>query len=107
MCVSLKYNNEILFSDPACHTCLQEVPYLHGKCVRRPPPRAAITTSANAMYGEVPGGMDLYPDEKGCYRVCENEDITVSAAPMQHSIPCVGYVVLEKVSRAHSSINCW
>jgi len=43
----------------------------------------------------VKGGQDIYPDEKGIYHLFKDEDFTVSAAPLQHTVPCVGYVTEE------------
>ncbi|CAN0326312.1 unnamed protein product, partial [Discosporangium mesarthrocarpum] len=46
-------------------------------------------------YGEQPGGRDIYPNKDGVFDVCQSERFTVKAAPMKHTIPCVGYVVEE------------
>ena len=57
----------------------------------------------NELYGEVPGGRDIYPafdDPEGnlcapVWTLVESDGVTVKAAPMSHSVPCVGYVVKE------------
>lgn len=48
------------------------------------------------MYGEREGGRDIYPEADGSYRLFEDDDVAVFAAPMQHSVPCVGFVFSEK-----------
>jgi ribonuclease Z len=101
---------------------LKEVPYLHGKCVKWRPPVPNVRTRYDPYYGEQEGGQDIYPDENGHYHLIEGEQggsggskrgsvapagrcgddsppvtslLTVKAAPMQHTVPCVGYVVSE------------
>jgi ribonuclease Z len=48
-------------------------------------------------FGEVLGGTDIQPDLLNNYKVTEDDEIEVVAAPLQHAIPCVGYVFKEKV----------
>ena len=56
------------------------------------------------LFGEVDGGRDIYPtydhphssDGAPVWEVEVNEDVKVCAAPMSHSVPCVGYVIEEK-----------
>lgn len=75
---------------------LKNVPFLHGRYTRKPNvPK--ITTQCDSTYGERPGGRDIYPDENGIYHLEEatEDHLGVKAAPMQHSVPCVGYVVQE------------
>lgn len=74
---------------------LKNVPYLHNRFLKAPPP-PMVRTRFDPLYGEVPGSKDFYPDENGCYRLFEDEDLCVTAAAMQHTVPCVGYVVTEK-----------
>jgi ribonuclease Z len=58
----------------------------------------------NSMYGEVEGGTDIYPDynHPKCvqgapiWKVVEEDDASVYAAPMNHGIPCLGFVVQEQ-----------
>lgn len=73
---------------------LKDIPFLHDQFMR-PPPTPVIRTRLDSTYGERSGGRDIYPDEKGCYELYQDEIFTVTAAPMQHTIPCVGYVVKE------------
>ena len=74
---------------------LKNVPYLHGKYLKAPPP-PMVRTRFDPLYGEVPGSKDFYPDENGNYHIFEDDDLCVTAAAMQHTVPCVGYVVTEK-----------
>jgi len=74
---------------------LKGVPYLHGKCVKWRPPDAVVRTRPDAAYGEQPGGRDIMPDANGHYHLFTDGDLTVQAAPMQHTVPCVGFVVNE------------
>ena len=56
------------------------------------------------QYGEIEGGRSIYPiydhplssDGAPVWLVEDEEDVEVFAAPMSHSIPCLGYVVNEK-----------
>mmetsp|Transcript_29737 Transcript_29737/g.42444 ORF Transcript_29737/g.42444 Transcript_29737/m.42444 type:complete len:743 (+) Transcript_29737:3709-5937(+) len=75
---------------------LKSVPYLHGKCVKYPPPFPVVRTRFDEGYGEKEGGRDIYPDRNGHYHLFDEESMMVTAAPMQHTIPCVGFVVTEK-----------
>ena len=74
---------------------LKNVPYLHGRCVKWRPPDAVVRTRLDPAYGEQPGGRDIFPDEQGHYHVLAEGELTVQAAPMQHTVPCVGFVVTE------------
>lgn len=57
----------------------------------------SISTQYTAQYGERPGSSDIHPDERGAYDVCAMSTLSVRAAPLKHSIPCVGYVFSEVV----------
>ena len=72
---------------------LKGVPNLHRY---KTSPRPTIRTRFDPNYGEREGSRDIYPDKNGCYHLFEEGGFTVSAAPMQHTVPCVGYVVTEK-----------
>jgi ribonuclease Z len=55
------------------------------------------------LYGEMEGGRSIYPryDHPGSesipvWDVEDEDDVYVTAAPMSHGIPCVGYVVTER-----------
>jgi ribonuclease Z len=78
---------------------LKAVPFLHGRVVR-PPQVVPLRTRYEASYGERSGGKDIYPDRNGIYNVVTAssgaELLSVQAAPLQHTIPCLGYVVTEK-----------
>ena len=71
---------------------LKNVPNLHKS---KASPIPTVRTRFDPNYGEREGSRDIYPDEKGCYQLFNEGDYTVTAAPMQHTIPCVGYVVNE------------
>lgn len=74
---------------------LKDVPYLHGRCVKWPPVSGVVRTRLDVHYGEQSGGRDIYPDENGHYQIFTEGDLTVQAAPMQHTVPCVGFVITE------------
>lgn len=40
--------------------------------------------------------MDIYPDEKGHYTLFDETFLGVTAAPTEHTVPCVSYVITEK-----------
>ena len=74
---------------------LKDVPYLHGRCVKWPPVSGVVRTRLDVHYGEQSGGRDIYPDEHGHYNIFTEGDLSVAAAPMQHTVPCVGFVITE------------
>ena len=41
-------------------------------------------------------GKEINFESKGCFNVCNAHSFTVTAVPLKHSIPCVGYVLTEK-----------
>lgn len=74
---------------------LKQVPFLHQK-YQREPAAAVVRTRFDPNYGEREGSRDIYPDANGHYTLLDDDLFVVQAAPMQHTIPCVGYVVTEK-----------
>ena len=44
-------------------------PYLHGKCIRYPPPQPLVRTRFDSNYGEKEGSTDIYPEKDGTYRL--------------------------------------
>ena len=72
---------------------LKNVPFLHGS---RAPAMAKVVTRMDMNFGEREGSRDIYPDKEGVYHLLDEADLGVRAAPMQHTIPCVGFVVTEK-----------
>lgn len=74
---------------------LKNVPHLHGK-YSRPVRLPGISTSFTTMFGERSGGTDIHPDQNGVYHLVDTSELTVKAAAIQHSIPCVGFVIKEK-----------
>jgi ribonuclease Z len=63
------------------------------------PPK--IELERDALYGEKEGGKDLYPNADGVFELFSNEQYTAYAAPMKHTIPCVGYMVKEATQPGH------
>jgi ribonuclease BN (tRNA processing enzyme) len=55
-----------------------------------------VRTRNSGTYGERPGGLDIYPDKDGQYFLFEEDQLKVMAAPTEHTVPCVGYVISEK-----------
>lgn len=62
-----------------------------------------MTLERSELFGEVDGGSSIYPDYSHSkashgapvWAIYEDNDVSVFAAPMSHSIPCLGYVVEE------------
>lgn len=54
-------------------------------------------------FGEIHDGTNIYPDyhhplssdNAPVWRILDEQDVAVHAAPMSHGIPCIGYVVTE------------
>ena len=81
----------------------------------RPVERPNIDAEGNA-WGEIPGSRDVGPEAPSpeaarggsgggggggggggaVWRLFESDEISVCAAPVEHTVPCVGYVVAEK-----------
>jgi ribonuclease BN (tRNA processing enzyme) len=51
------------------------------------------------------GGRDIYPNAEGYYELVSESGMTVTAAPMQHTIPCVGYVTTEHDRAGHLDLS--
>ena len=75
---------------------LKNVPYLHKNYVKWIPPPPVVKTRFDHNFGELNGSRDIFPEEDGTYVLFDEGELSVRAAPMQHTIPCVGYVVTEK-----------
>ena len=76
---------------------LKDVPFLHRQQVHTLPKRPLVRTHPDTSYGELPdGSRDIYPNENGHYDLIDDDTFVVQAAPLQHTVPCVGYVVVEK-----------
>ncbi len=80
---------------------LYDVPFLHGRYTRTEPKNPKVCCDESLAHGEQPGGCAIYPSSDGIFNVLTEGDFTVKAAPMQHTVPCVGYVV-EEVSKVGS-----
>jgi ribonuclease Z len=76
---------------------LKNVPWLHskGNSNKNQQQISIINTTFDSQYGEREGGKDIFPDENGIYSISDDNNIVVQAAPMQHTVPCVGFVVTE------------
>mmetsp|Transcript_11962 Transcript_11962/g.32278 ORF Transcript_11962/g.32278 Transcript_11962/m.32278 type:complete len:522 (+) Transcript_11962:310-1875(+) len=83
------------------------VPFLHGQYFREKPPEPPnVPLAADSRFGEVEGGTDIWPDADGCWSLVDQVDggdsrggeegVMVRAAPMQHTVPCVGFAVTER-----------
>eukprot|EP00968_Pinguiococcus_pyrenoidosus_P004026 scaffold264_cov317-Pinguiococcus_pyrenoidosus.AAC.40 len=59
------------------------------------PTEKKIKIAPDKRFGELPGGRDIFPDERGIFYLGEDEDRTLWAAPMAHTVPTVGYVIRE------------
>ncbi|KAH8086135.1 3'-tRNA processing endoribonuclease [Aureococcus anophagefferens] len=46
-------------------------------------------------FGEQRGGRDIRPDADGAWTLAPRGALAVRAAPMRHTVPCVGYVCVE------------
>lgn len=79
---------------------LHDIPFLHGQYAREPLP-VRVTCPPHAPF-EQPGDnifpeSVILPDGSEVMQWCliDEEAVAVRAAPVQHSVPCVGYVVRE------------
>jgi ribonuclease Z len=75
---------------------IKQIPNLHKKrwsAVFDLDPQALPLDS---RFGEVAGGRDIYPTADGVWDLLEDENVKIQAAPMVHTVPCVGYVMTEK-----------
>ncbi len=80
---------------------LHDIPFLHRRYTRTEPENPKVICDESLAHGEQPGGCIIYPSSNGIFEVLTDGDFTVKAAPMQHTVPCVGYVV-EEVSKLGS-----
>jgi ribonuclease Z len=65
-----------------------------------------VKTRANSMYGELYlEGRDIYPNPDGTYTLCDETEYTVSAAPLHHTVPCLGFVYHEKDKPGMLKVN--
>jgi ribonuclease Z len=75
---------------------LHGIPFLHGRWQREPRTECdLLEPPRDWRFKEVDDGQDVWPDENGVWHLVEGERLSVRAAPMQHTMPCVGYVVQE------------
>jgi ribonuclease Z len=76
---------------------LKNVPYFHQRDPTKLKLNREITIDYNSGFGEKLGGRDYFPDKNNVYHLTDqNETLQVTAAPLQHTVPSVGYVIQEK-----------
>ncbi len=84
---------------------LHGIPLLSAQAKASPPPPPITTRPVQPpppgerakVWGEVPGGSDLNPAADGSWwTLLANDELTVAAAPVSHTVPCVGYVIAER-----------
>ena len=77
---------------------LHNVPFLHNRysASRQRQNSEFIKTQFTSTYGEREGGTNIFPNENGIYNVFEDEEVQIHAGPMQHTVPCVGFIIKEK-----------
>jgi ribonuclease Z len=76
---------------------LKNVPYFHTRESSKLKMNREITIDYNPAFGEKLGGRDYFPDKNYVYHLTDqNETLQVQAAPLEHTVPSVGYVVQEK-----------
>ncbi len=87
---------------------LHDIPFLHRRYTRTEPENPKVICDESLAHGEQPGGCVIYPSSDGIFNVLTEGDFTVKAAPMQHTVPCVGYVVEEisKLGSLNAEILC-
>jgi ribonuclease Z len=79
---------------------LHDIPFLHTQFAREPPPVRVVCAPHAPFELE---GRDILPEPFASvdgssslqWRLVEEEHLAVRAAPLQHSVPCVGYVIRE------------
>merc|ERR1712019_279683 len=65
--------------------------------VSLPPVQLANRRSSGSEWGEVPGGRDLYPEGNITqWTLLDDDRLKVLAAPLHHTVSCVGFIVTEK-----------
>jgi ribonuclease Z len=79
---------------------IHELKGLHVFQTKKIHPSLVSTVFTN-RYGERTGGRDIYPNSHGEYKLTEDDDLVVYAAPMDHTVPCVGFIVQEKMRLGH------
>lgn len=68
---------------------------LHGLPSRRSASIPSVAIPADASYGEVDGGRNIFPNQQLEYDLGMIDGAQVYAASMMHTIPCVGFVFQE------------
>ena len=80
------------------------VPLLAPPGFRPPPPpfkqsetqlERNFLADPDKNFGEQRGGRDIRPDADGAWTLAPRGALAVRAAPMRHTVPCVGYVAVE------------
>ncbi|CAM9190123.1 unnamed protein product [Chrysoparadoxa australica] len=117
--VALRYSYSKIAPPYQVHE-LKGVPFLHGDFVRQPDDYSVFLRAdrsyrlpetqwkrfaLNVRYGEVSGGRDIHPGLDGVYDLGLEGPLAVKAAPMKHTVPCVGYVVEEESQLGHLRVD--
>lgn len=83
---------------------LKNVPYFNGKSFKKFQYRS-LNTRLDRRFGEREGSLDIYPTNDGIYEIGSCGELRVVAAPMQHVVPCVGYVIQEESRQGSLNID--
>jgi ribonuclease Z len=74
---------------------LHGIPHLHPHTRAAPPPPPLAAAQRPTRHGEVAGGGDVRPGPDGTWALLDTGEVSVRAAPVTHTVPCVGFVVEE------------
>ena len=89
------------FADYVVHE-IEDIPMVHPWSGEKFQKSHLATCDASAHFakgGELLGGRQIVPDEDGYWTLCEREDgMVVRAAPISHTIPTLGYAIMEPPS---------
>lgn len=79
------------------HTHLGSPYVVHELRMAHDPPPAEDSSTLPLDPAELPTGRNIVQESDGTWRdIFASDALTVSAAPIYHSVPCVGYVVQER-----------
>jgi len=78
---------------------LKDPQFLHHQYAREPERFPEIQLWCEKKFGRFGQGQTILPDNRGIYTLFDQDGVTVYAAAIQHSLPCVGFVVSEHERR--------